>query len=83
MVIVCLVNTTKDCGTNMVTKEEIGFSMDNLLKEVQRAHERLDALQKENEILHELVKHLASRPNPYVPPVQVPNYPEPPWKVTC
>ena len=50
MVIVCLVNTTKDYGTNMVTKEEIGFSMDNLLKEVQRAHERLDALQKENEI---------------------------------
>lgn len=74
----------KDYGTNMATKEEIGFSMDNLLKEVQRAHERLDSLQKENEALHELVRHLASRPAPYVPPVSVPNpYWPDPLKVTC
>jgi hypothetical protein len=47
----------------------------------------LELIEKENVYLRELVHHLASRPTPYqpviVPAVQTPNYPEPPWKVTC
>jgi len=53
---------------------------------VQNAKERLDALQKENEALRELVHHLASRPAPYVP-VSVPQVNPAPWQppftVTC
>jgi len=45
---------------------------------VQHAKERLDALQKENEALRDLVHHLASRPAPY----QTDPY-APPYKVTC
>ena len=49
---------------------------EDVLREIERcengmksAYERLDALEKENIALRELVHHLASRPSPYVPPM--------------
>jgi len=57
-----------------------------LTQAVQHAKERLDALQKENEALRDLVHHLASRPAPY-PTVAVPQVSPAPWQppftVTC
>lgn len=74
----------------------------DVLREIQRcedgiksAKDRLDALEKENAALRELVHHLATRPppvqyispTPYVQPPQNPpawTYPPyPPYKVTC
>lgn len=75
---------------------------EDVLREIERcengiksAYERLDALEKENAALRELVHHLATRPAPvqYIPPtpyVQPPQNPPawvyppyPPYKVTC
>ena len=75
---------------------------EDVLREIERcengmksAYERLDALEKENAALRELVHHLATRPPPvqYIPPtpyVQPPQNPPtwayppyPPYKVTC
>jgi hypothetical protein len=66
-----------------MTKEEIITQLEIIENEMKIIKQRVQELSKENETLKSLVNHLASRPNPYVPPVQVPNYPEPPWKVTC
>jgi len=69
-----------------MTKDEIMKELVVLTEAVQNAKERLDALQKENEALRELVHHLASRPAPYVP-VSVPQVNPAPWQppftVTC
>lgn len=61
-------------------KEELIKELDVLTENVRHAKERLDLLEKENEMLRKLVHHLASRPGPYV---QTPTWPEPPYKVTC
>lgn len=66
-----------------MTKEEIITQLEIIENEMKIIKQRVQELSKENESLKSLVNHLASRPNPYVSPVQVPNYPEPPWKVTC
>jgi FtsZ-binding cell division protein ZapB len=60
-------------------KEEIIKELAVLTEAVQNAKERLDALQRENEALRELVHHLASRPAPYQPKDPY----GPPFVVTC
>jgi hypothetical protein len=58
--------------------------MEKEMAEIKLRLVELESLKKENEYLRELVHHLASRPSVRMPPaIQVPNYPEPPWKVTC
>lgn len=64
----------------------------DVLREIQRcedgiksAKDRLDALEKENAALRELVHHLATRPPPvqYISPTPYVQPPYPPYKVTC
>jgi hypothetical protein len=65
----------------IITKLE---KMEKEMAEIKLRLAEFEHLKKENEYLRELVNHLASRPAPYMPPpVQTPNWPEPPWKVTC
>jgi hypothetical protein len=76
-------------------KEEMTNQLDILEERIKSAQVRLDALEKENVALRELVHHLATRPPPvqYIPPtpyVQPPQNPPtwayppyPPYKVTC
>jgi len=74
----------------------VNMKKEDVLREIERcengiksAYKRLDALEKENAALRELVHHLASRPPTvqYVQPPQNPptwTYPPyPPYKVTC
>jgi hypothetical protein len=76
-------------------KEEMTNQLNILEERIKSAQVRLDALEKENVALRELVHHLATRPPPvqYIPPtpyVQPPQNPAPwtyppypPYKVTC
>jgi len=49
-------------------KEDVLREIERCENGIKSAHDRLDALEKENIALRELVHHLASRPSPYVPP---------------
>ena len=49
-------------------KEDVLREIERCENGIKSAYERLDALEKENIALRELVHHLASRPAPYVPP---------------
>jgi len=70
-------------------KEDVLREIERCENSIKSAKDRLDALEKENAALRELVHHLASRPPPvqYVQPPQNPptwTYPPyPPYKVTC
>ena len=74
-------------------KEDVLREIERCENGIKTAYERLDALEKENIALRELVHHLASRPSTYVPStpyVQPPQNPPtwtyppyPPYKVTC
>lgn len=77
MVCVCSVDIIKHYGINM-TKDEIMKELGVLTERVRQTQERMDALQKENEALKQLVHHLASRPSPYQPDPYAP-----PFVVTC
>lgn len=68
-----MVNIIKDYGINMIIT-----MLEKLEKEQEKLRIRLDALEKENEFLRELLKHLASRPAPHQPDPWAP-----PYKVTC
>lgn len=77
---------------SIMKKEDVLREMQRFENSINSAYERLDALEKENIALRELVHHLATRPPPvqYVPPtpyVQPPQNPAPwtypPYKVTC
>lgn len=70
-------------------KEDVLREIERCESSIKSAYERLDALEKENAALRELVHHLASRPAPYVPipyvqpPQNPPTWTYPPYKVTC
>jgi predicted nuclease with TOPRIM domain len=51
-------------------KEDVLREIERCENGIKTAYERLDALEKENAALRELVHHLASRPPPvqYIPP---------------
>ena len=80
---------------SIMKKEDVLREIERCENGIKSAYERLDALEKENAALRELVHHLATRPPPvqYVPPtpyVQPPQNPPtwayppyPPYKVTC
>jgi hypothetical protein len=72
---------------SIMKKEDVLREIERCENGIKSAIERLDALEKENIALRELVHHLSSRPAPYVQPPQNPapwTYPPyPPYKVTC
>jgi hypothetical protein len=53
---------------SIMKKEDVLREIERCENGMKSAYERLDALEKENIALRELVHHLASRPSPYVPP---------------
>jgi hypothetical protein len=53
---------------SIMKKEDVLREIERCENGIKSAYERLDALEKENIALRELVHHLASRPSPYVPP---------------
>ena len=53
---------------SIMKKEDVLREIEKCENGIKSAYERLDALEKENIALRELVHYLASRPAPYVPP---------------
>lgn len=65
--------------------EEIMSALQELNVAIAELKTERDMLHKENVYLRELVHKFATRPATFgpAPMTNLPNYPEPPWKVTC
>lgn len=72
-------------GRTIMKTEDVLREIERCENGIKSAYERLDALEKENAALRELVHHLATRPPPvqYILSTPYVQPPYPPYKVTC